>query len=196
MNKSKILNENKCLLVRNLVSFDLCYYLTRILLRKSEEADARTGDGQILNCLSIMDHEIVFETLQEQLWGKMEKIVGEELLPTYSYSRLYCNGNVLEKHKDRPSCEVSVTIQLGKSHDYYWPIYMEGKSYLLNEGDGVVYFGTEAEHWREKCDGPNGYFSGQVFLHYVRKNGKYAEFAGDAKVRTPPKFVKERNLLY
>jgi hypothetical protein len=69
----------------------------------------------------------MFETLQERLWPTIEAAVGEELIPTYSYARLYSNGDVLEKHSDRPACEISVTIQLGRSHHYAWPIYMGDK---------------------------------------------------------------------
>ena len=36
-------------------------------------------------------------------------LIGKEVLPTYSYARLYTEGEILSKHKDRPSCEISVT---------------------------------------------------------------------------------------
>ena len=156
---------------------------------------ARKVDKQIPNALSILDHEYMFETLHERLWPVIENAVGEELIPTYAYARLYSNGDVLEKHTDRPACEVSITIQLGRSHNYSWPIYMGGEKFEMNEGDGVIYPGCDIEHWRDECKGPEDYYSGQVFLHFVRKNGKYFSEVGDSTVRDNFSYMKRRTLL-
>jgi hypothetical protein len=138
----------------------------------------------------------MFETLLERLWPTIEAVVQEELLPTYAYARLYSNGDVLEKHTDREACEVSITIQLGRSHHYAWPIYMGGHRFDLAEGDAVIYPGCDVEHWRDRCDGPEGYYSGQVFLHYVRKNGPYASYGGDTTARMGAvSFEKNSTLL-
>ena len=136
-----------------------------------------SGDGQVPDSLSAAGADGVFETLMWKMHEKMQRSTGLELLPTYSYRRLYCNGNVLHKHKDRPSCEVSVTIKLSDSGDYDWPIWMEGVPYELEDGDAVIYRGCDLEHWRDKCDGPDGYTLGQAFLHYVDKNGPYSDYA-------------------
>jgi hypothetical protein len=149
-------------------------------------------DCQVPNALAAMDHEYMFETLHERLWPIVERVVGEELIPTYAYARLYGNGNVLKKHTDRSACEVSVTIQLGRSHHYAWPIYMGDQRFDLGEGDGVIYPGCDIEHWRDKCDGPEGYYAGQVFLHFVRKNGPYASEVGDNTVRNTYSYNKAR----
>lgn len=173
---------------------EFCQFFTHVLMRQIE-LPGKKGDEQIPNAKAILDHEVMFETLQERLWPTIEHIVGEELLPTYAYARLYSNTDVLEKHIDRPACEVSVTIQLGRSHHYAWPIYMGGQRFDMGEGDGIVYKGCDVEHWREACNGPKDYYSGQVFLHYVRKNGKYADHASDSTVRTPVNYIKNRTLI-
>jgi hypothetical protein len=162
---------------------------------RQASTNVKKGDEQIPNAKAILDHEIMFETLQERLWPTIEAVVGEELLPTYAYARLYSNGDELLKHSDRPACEVSVTIQLGRSHNYAWPIYMGGNRYDMAEGDGVIYRGCDIEHWREVCNGPTDYYSGQVFLHYVRKNGACAGQAGDSEHRTPVSYEKNRTLF-
>jgi hypothetical protein len=162
---------------------------------RQASTNVKKGDEQIPNAKAILDHEIMFETLQERLWPTIEAVVGEELLPTYAYARLYSNGDELLKHSDRPACEVSVTIQLGRSHNYAWPIYMGGNRYDMAEGDGVIYKGCDIDHWRNVCDGPADYYSGQVFLHYVRKNGAYAGQAGDSEHRTPVSYEKNRTLF-
>ena len=125
----------------------------------------------------------------------IEGFVGEDLLPTYAYARLYSNGDELKVHSDRPACEVSVTIQLGRSHHYAWPIYMGGQRFDMAEGDGIIYPGCGVDHWREPCNGPNGYYSGQVFLHYVRKNGPYANEVGDSTNRDMYSYFKNRTMV-
>jgi hypothetical protein len=181
--------------ITNLIPKEFCQFFTHVLMIQS--LAPKKPDPQVPNSLTRLDHEVMFDTILERLWPTVESVAGEELLPTYAFARLYCNGNALEKHIDRPACEVSVTIQLGRSHHYAWPIYVGGERFDLAEGDGVFYRGCEVEHWRNVCDGPNGYYSGQLFLHYVRKNGQYADQAGDEIHRpTPaPLFMKNRTHL-
>ena len=197
MNTAELLEKQKAIHVKNLVSEDLLKFFTNLLIRESVIA-LKKQDIQVPNALSIMHHEVVFETLLERVWPTMEQIVGEELIPTYAYARLYSNGDELKPHKDRPACEVSASIQLGRSHHYAWPIFMGGTRIDMAEGDAVIYKGCEIEHWRSVCDGPEGYYSGQVFLHYVKANGAYADEHGcDAVTRPLVKnmFVKNRTLF-
>jgi hypothetical protein len=119
------------------------------------------------------------ETLLLKLWPLMEKEIGFKLVPTYAYARLYKKGDELKRHKDRTSCEISTTLNLGGDA---WSIYLEpdatkgiktGNKYIpsdspgikidLEPGDMLVYSGCIFEHWREKFTGEN---CGQVFLHY------------------------------
>lgn len=100
-------------------------------------------------------------------------LVGEDVLPTYTYGRIYQNGEVLNRHRDRPACEISLTVnlyQLGNP----WPIWIQKPSgeevnLYLNAGDAMVYLGCDADHWREQFTG-DAYV--QVFLHYVLANGQ------------------------
>jgi hypothetical protein len=179
--------------VSKIIPADFCHFFTHVLLRQADLAPR--GDGQIPNARTILDHEYMFETLHERLWPSIEQAVGEELIPTYAYARLYSNGDILERHTDRPACEVSITIQLGRSHHYAWPIYMGGQRFDLSEGDGVIYPGCDVEHWRDRCDGPDGYYSGQVFLHFVRKHGVHVVEAGDATTRNDFSYGKNRTSL-
>ena len=118
----------------------------------------------------------------------MEKQTGMSLIPTYSYARIYKKGDVLHRHKDRFSCEISTTMNLGGDD---WPIYIEpnpkkgyakdgkyhtemtdGKKVNLKPGDMLVYKGNLCEHWREAFEGED---CGQVFLHYNKKGSKLAK---------------------
>lgn len=169
------------ILVKDVVSPELARFMTQALMLKSELSPENIGDVQCPTAPSIRD-ELIFDTLLERAWPFLENLLGEKLIPTYAYARLYRRGDILEKHTDRESCEVSMTVQLGRSHHYAWPIYMEDKRYDLGEGEGVVYSGCESVHWRDMCDPPDeSYYSGQVFLHFVRAEGPYAEWAGDKR---------------
>lgn len=106
------------------------------------------------------------------------EFIGENVLPTYTYSRIYRKGSELVKHKDRDACEISLTVHL--DGDKEWPIFIKNPkgevvSLNLKSGDAMLYLGCDAEHWRDIYDG-NKYI--QVFLHYVRSRGdkSYAYF--------------------
>jgi hypothetical protein len=53
------------------------------------------------------------EKVLRNLVPVVDKISGRKLFPTYSYFRVYKHGDVLARHKDRPSCEISVSVCLG-----------------------------------------------------------------------------------
>jgi hypothetical protein len=139
-------------------------------------------DEQVLDTYSHYS-DIVMETLLVELLPIMEKETGLKLNPNYSYARIYKKGDILKRHKDRFSCEISTTLNLGGDK---WPIYLnlnqkegiyDGKIYkaskskgikiILNPGDMLIYKGNILEHWRESFEGEN---CAQVFLHYNDKN--------------------------
>ena len=132
----------------------------------------------------------VMETLLMYMIPIMKEKTGMDLVPTYSYTRLYEKGNKLRRHKDRPSCEISTTLHLGGDP---WPIFLDpsGADFVINEfkeihkpgapkgiridlkeGDMLIYSGCELEHWREPFQGT---VCSQVFLHYNHANGPFAQ---------------------
>ena len=132
----------------------------------------------------------VMETLLMFMIPVMKAKTGLELIPTYSYTRLYEKGNILRRHKDRPSCEISTTLHLGGDE---WPIFLDpsGADFVIDEykniikpgapkgvqvdlkvGDMLIYSGFELEHWREPFQGN---VCSQVFLHYNHANGPFAK---------------------
>jgi hypothetical protein len=106
-----------------------------------------------------------------------EKVTGKSLSPTYSYSRIYWKNAILEKHKDRASCQYSATLCIDID-PYPWPIYMEETPVSLMPGDSVFYKGMEVLHWRKPYEGNQQI---QVFLHFVDKNGKHSDWAFDKR---------------
>ena len=115
-----------------------------------------------------------FETLLLKLQPVMEKTTGLKLYPNYTYARIYKPGDELKRHKDRFSCEISTTLNLGGDK---WPIFIEpsqkegmkGVSVNLQPGDMLVYRGNILEHWREPFKGKD---CAQVFLHYNNSKTK------------------------
>ena len=146
-------------------------------------------DAQVPNSYAKYADRLM-ETLLIKTIPVMEQKTGLKLVPTYSYCRLYRKGNILKRHKDRPSCEISTTLCLGGDP---WPIFIDptgsnnviserknihkanapkGVKYLLKPGDMIIYSGCELEHWREPFEGN---LCGQVFLHYNHANGPFAK---------------------
>jgi hypothetical protein len=130
--------------------------------------------------------DIVMETLLQQVKPIMEKKSEIKLIETYSYARIYKKGDELKKHKDRYSCEISTTMNLGGDD---WPIFLEPDIKVhLKPGDMLMYRGCELEHWREPFTGEN---CGQVFLHYNDASGKDAQknkFDGRSIIGLPSYF--------
>ena len=136
------------------------------------------NDKQVPNTYSHYA-DIAMETLLLSVQPIMEKQTRLKLIPTYAYARIYKNGDVLHRHKDRFSCEISTTLNLGGDE---WPIFIEknpekgglkngqyvsdntkGIKVILKPGDMLVYKGNLCEHWRDAFEGKD---CGQVFLHY------------------------------
>ncbi len=122
----------------------------------------------------------VFENLLNFIKPKIEEAYGKELVPTYSFWRTYYKTQDCPPHKDRPSCEVSVTLCIDASHkEDLWTINVEDKTFKLNIGEGVIYNGCTQEHWRHELQYD---WHRQVFLHYIEKNGQfYPEFKYDKR---------------
>ena len=138
-------------------------------------------DGTAPGALSAAG-DVFMDGLLVDLLPAAEKITQLQLFPTYSYFRVYHRGDVLAKHTDRPSCEISLSVCLGFQGEKPWPLMVEGaggsSAVELNPGDGLLYKGIECPHWREPL---NGDFTAQVFLHYVDQNGPYAEWKFDKR---------------
>lgn len=152
-----------------LVDFFWSYVHTKFASRLLSAADR-----QVPNAPSNYG-DPAFDGLLEYIRGRIEERSGLRLLPTYSYFRLYGRGSVLSRHRDRPACEISVSLNIGQIPPEPWPIYVEGTSgpfgALLAPGDGLLYRGIDCFHWREPFQGTRLI---QAFLHYVDRDGPHA----------------------
>ena len=189
--------------IKNAISYELANFVYNYFMLKRDAVNfmyrnninyespllGTWGDQQVPNTYSHYS-DFVMETLLMKVLPKMQQETGLELVPTYSYARIYKKGDILKRHKDRPSCEISTTVHLGGDK---WSIFIDGTGsdnvideyknihkpnapkgteVLLDVGDMLVYSGCELEHWREPLKGNN---CAQVFLHYNHLNGKFAK---------------------
>ncbi len=175
--------------IRGLVTKPALSFLYNYALKSARHGSLTSGDDLIPGT-PCRYADPFMESLLEMMVPKVESITGLGLFPTYSYLRVYKNGDVLKRHRDRPACEVSVTLSLGFQAEMPWPIWLEvdgeARPTILEPGDALLYKGIELPHWREPFTGEH---SAQVFLHYVNQDGRNAEWKFDQRAglaTTPP----------
>lgn len=191
--------KNNYLVIRNFISDDITNLLYNYCLVKVQRTDfqifhdlksydpewnGQFGDPQAPNVFNHYGDPLMDSLLSLSKLG-IENFIDIKLDCNYSYWRLYQKHSDLKKHRDRESCEISVTLCLGydvsdvdksKYPDYKWPMFVETKDREdglpidLNPGDIIIYRGCRIEHWREPFIGLN---HAQVFLHYNDTTGPY-----------------------
>ena len=195
-------NEKKYQVIEKAISYELANFAFNYFLLKRDAvawmhennyiSEFTPGfgtwkDDQIPNTYSIYG-DFFMETLMMKVLPIMQQRTEMNLIPCYSYTRIYKKGDILKRHKDRPSCEISTTLHLGGEP---CPIFLDptGADYVIDEykqihkpnapkgipidleiGDMLVYSGCELEHWREPFEGDN---CAQVFLHYNNIDGPF-----------------------
>jgi hypothetical protein len=177
----QMFDDNNYIVINDFISADEAKILYQVFKKDSETDPTFTNDPQCPLSKAKYDYRWFVELLINRL-PIMNELMGEPMLPTYSYARVYANGDELKKHTDRPACEVSITLHLD-SDGKPWPIWFtkpDGStvSYELQPGQAVAYYGMKSEHWREKFEGEH---YGQVFLHYVRARGEHYDCYFDKK---------------
>ena len=194
--------EKKYIVIRNAISYEMANFGYNYLLLKQEAvkwmhdtnyiSEFTPGfgtwkDKQVPGTYSIYG-DFFMETLMMKVLPIMQQRTDMNLIPCYTYTRIYKKGDILKRHSDRPSCEISTTLHLGGDP---WPIFLDptgqktvidehkqihkpnapkGISIDLEVGDMLVYSGCELEHWREPFEGDN---CAQVFLHYNNVDGPF-----------------------
>jgi hypothetical protein len=183
-------DKNGYVYLKDFLDLDNCKELTRVL--KGLVAEGKTTQDDQCPKSEAIHGTVTFDKLLEDLLPHFEKVCGKKLYPTYSYARLYKPGEELKRHKDRPACEISVTLTLGFEGNP-WSIYMAGNKLDMQVGDAVLYRGMDVEHWREKYT--EGQWQAQVFLHYVDADGPHADQKYDGRDSLGlPKTIEERVL--
>lgn len=176
--------ENRYIYLSGAVSRAECERLTQHMFQLKEDGKLTQDEQCPLSWSVYGDSEL--DGVLEKLVPGLSKQLGIELLPTYTYARIYEPGETLVKHKDRPSCEISGTLTLGfDPGSGIWPIYfgrddddVVGQGFEINTGDLVMYRGCELNHWRPPYKGK---WQVQVFFHFVDANGPHKDHAMDGR---------------
>lgn len=184
--------DNNYLHIPNFISKEEANSLANELIEYNKlPGNAMTNDPQAPNSLAMYNY-LPFVKLLVKKIPDVSKILQEDVLPTYSYTRIYTHGEVLNRHRDRPACEISLTLNLKKDAD--WPIWFQkpnGEEVFLelNQGDAVMYLGEISDHWRTAYQGQKHV---QLFLHYVRAEGSKYWAVFDQLKQRPPTLEKGR----
>ena len=167
------LEQNNFLFIPNFISQENAQALNRefFILERDNKC---TKDTQAPNSPAIYNFKSFLELLCQKT-NEVSNLIEEQVLPTYTYARIYKNGETLARHRDRPACEISLTLHLGG--DIAWDIGIQKPSgeevnLNLNVGDAMLYLGCKADHWRSTPFSGQNY--SQIFLHYVCSNGPNA----------------------
>ena len=195
-------SKKKYLVIEKTISYELANFAFNYLLLKRDAVKwmrdtnyiskftpgfGTWGDTQVPNTYACYG-DMFMETLMMKVLPIMQKHTEMTLVPTYSYARVYKKGDILKRHNDRLSCEISTTLHLGgdpwaifldptgtksiidEPKQIYKPNAPKGIPIDLNVGDMLVYSGCDLEHWREPFQGEH---CAQVFLHYNNVDGPF-----------------------
>jgi hypothetical protein len=151
-------------------------------------------------------HYVPLATFHWGMTPAIEALLGEPVLPTYSYFRLYRRGDICRVHGDRQACEHSLSLTLAYSDDQPWALEVSpvradapyqradagfrtderAAAVAMMPGDAVLYQGVHHHHGRTTPN-PNAW-SAHLFLHWVSRDGPYAGEAFDKQL--PPERVQ------
>jgi hypothetical protein len=184
LDSASIFERDRYIFLPSLLNDPALTQFYRHARNKAQSGKMSLGDAQTPGTPSSYG-DLMMDGLLNTLLPEIERGSGLKLFPTYSYFRVYKGGDVLARHVDRPSCEISVTLCLGFDAEKPWPIWIKGPNgatpVSLQAGDALIYRGIECPHWREKFEGNS---QAQVFLHYVDQNGPCAEWKFDKGAST------------
>jgi len=172
-------------IVKNAVSTELCEFLALEFSMMSEVCGMLYPGADLADlCKNSFARysPLMFEALSVKLLPMVEQLTNLTLYPTYSYARIYYKNSELQKHLDRPSSEVTVSICITKD-DTNWPLHIQDSKgndneIFLDVGDLVIYSGRKHLHWRDPFTGTSQI---QAFLQYVDANGSEAWLKWDTR---------------
>ena len=117
---NKELYDNKYIVLRNFISTDRGLALSKKFQEYVEERIFEK-DKQKPNTLASKYDFIPFVELLVEKTKDISDLVGESVLPSYSYASIYQKDCILDGHRDEQGCEISVTINLESSKTWdFW----------------------------------------------------------------------------
>lgn len=133
-------------------------YVERLAGLPDLPADADRGRHYLRNLSLMVDiHRNMNELVSE--------VVGFELKPSYTLLSFYGPRGVVERHLDRPQCEVTLTYCI--SQDQPWDLHVGDGSYRLEENQALVFAGRTQPHYRESMQSE---YCRMALFHFVRSD--------------------------
>jgi len=158
--------------IENYFTKDLLYFLRYNSQLTSLSAHTENKEGGVVigeGTNKSLYSSPLSESLLLYLTSFYKNLTGKNLMPSYSYYRVYNKGYSLLPHTDRPSCQYSATICLDTDQNWIWPFFLEDKELNIvkntqQTSDIIFYKGIEVKHWRESLEVE---YSAHCFLHWV-----------------------------
>lgn len=177
--------QNGFQVVKNFLDQDFLDFIQHYFFVRISAGQSTTDDKQAPLSHSFYGDPLM-DTILDKSYKALGEIIGLNLLPTYTYTRLYGKNDELVIHRDRPSCEISATLSLAiPKNEGINPIYFsqnedgsDAVEIILNPGDLCLYRGCDLYHWRPKFT--NKWYL-QSFLHFVDANGQYKDNLYDGR---------------
>jgi alkylated DNA repair dioxygenase AlkB len=168
--------------IREFFTADELHALRRHVERKTRRRQFRSmaGDSQV-DGAPCEYADPVAERLLSVKTSYLCELLNLDLVPTYTYIRLYRPGDRLAAHRDRPACEITVSASLAA--DAEWPIRILTAEGVVPScpppGGAVVFRGHELLHWRDPLCGRRRIAS--VLFHYVQRHGPCRSWSYDRR---------------
>ena len=187
-NITQFKNKGYCV-VKNSISKEVSDVIAQYALFDEMQNFSSEGMRKIEKSVTPNAHAIyadpAMESMLLHLLPVVEKNTGLKLYPTYSCYRVYRDGDSLTNHKDRPACEISVTLCFGydfNNRNFSWPIYIGDACVEQDVTDLAIYRGCDLYHRRDPLElNDNEIWQVQGFFHYVDVNGPYSEWKYDKR---------------
>lgn len=180
---NELFQANHCVYIPNIITQDECNHVIDKMF------DAHEKGLTFLDAFRLSDSmQGLFDDLLTAKKEYFQDIAGLKLKNSYSYSRIYRPGQVLQPHADRETTEYNISITAGYNGDSIWPFYYidherskpyiekygynwydnitdEGNRVDIQIGDGF-FFDRSIVHWRNAYT--QGLWQVQLFLVYVK----------------------------
>lgn len=147
-------------------------------LQSSQQTWKSAGWGRITNDIT-KEASLTLGKVDSSFWDLIYSCAkthfGDSAIPSYwkwcRYSPTYGIPNI-PPHIDINACTYTIDLQLDGNIE--WEIFVEGKPYFMQNGDALLYLGSDQFHWRPKCPtSDRKSFLEMCFIHFVEPSHWY-----------------------
>ena len=149
-------------IIKNIFTNNQYNELKKYLFEKPKlEKDYSAGFGRYCFTDSLID-----QYAEKLIPVAREHFNSTTLVPSYSlFAHYEGNEASLYKHKDDNACTYTIDYCVYQTEP--WDLYVDSKSYTLQENEALAYFGNDQLHWRENFPNPESGHVAMIFFHFV-----------------------------